>query len=152
MTMSKKGMGKFIAGAAIGAGLGVLFAPKKGSETREDLKKKTKKLAEDIKNVDAKEIKAKFEEKVAELKKDFENLNKETAKEMIKEKGNAILKKADDLIDAAKEKSAPVVEKAAKDVKEKTITLLQGAIDKLENTNTKTTAKKKNKTTKKKMA
>ena len=38
--MSKKnsGLGKFIAGLAIGAGLGVLFAPKSGSETRAELK------------------------------------------------------------------------------------------------------------------
>ena len=33
-----KGFGKLFAGIAIGAGLGVLFAPKKGSETRRDLK------------------------------------------------------------------------------------------------------------------
>ena len=39
--MSKKsGVGKFIAGAVLGAGLGILFAPKKGSETRKDLKEK----------------------------------------------------------------------------------------------------------------
>ena len=30
----KKGIGKFVFGAAIGAGLGLLFAPKKGSELR----------------------------------------------------------------------------------------------------------------------
>ena len=35
--MSKK-FGAFVAGVAVGATLGVLYAPKKGSETREDLK------------------------------------------------------------------------------------------------------------------
>ena len=35
-----KGVGKFVAGAAIGAGLGLLFAPKKGKELRKNLKNK----------------------------------------------------------------------------------------------------------------
>ena len=35
--MSKNGWGKFILGLGIGAGLGILFAPKKGSETRQEL-------------------------------------------------------------------------------------------------------------------
>lgn len=150
--MSKKGMGKFIVGAAIGAGLGVLFAPKKGSETRKELKNKTKKMANDIKNIDAKEMKAKFDLKVQELKKDLENLNKETAIEMIKEKGQALLKKADDLIDIAKEKSTPVVEKAANEIKDKTVTILKSAIDKIEKNEQKTITKNKPKTTKKKTA
>ena len=37
--MKKSGIGKFIAGAAVGAGLGILFAPKTGKETRAVLKK-----------------------------------------------------------------------------------------------------------------
>ena len=40
--MSKKkgsGLGKFALGALVGAGIGILFAPKKGSETRQDLKR-----------------------------------------------------------------------------------------------------------------
>ena len=42
--MSKKSIGKFISGAAIGVGLGFLFAPKKGSETRKELKGKIDEL------------------------------------------------------------------------------------------------------------
>ena len=36
----KKGFRKFITGALVGVGLGVLFAPKKGSQTRKELKEK----------------------------------------------------------------------------------------------------------------
>ena len=36
MIMNKKGAG-LVTGLVIGAGLGLLFAPKKGSELREDL-------------------------------------------------------------------------------------------------------------------
>ncbi len=147
--MNKKGIGKFICGAAIGAGLGILFAPKKGSETRKELKEKTEKLAKDVKNMDKKDIKNKLEKKVKELKKELENLDKETVTETIKEKGNALLKKADELLILAKEKSAPVAMQAAEDIKAKTVVLLQKAIDKLEETPKKKTTKKA-KTTKKK--
>ena len=38
--MSKKnGLAKFALGAGLGAGLALLFAPKKGSELRKDIKK-----------------------------------------------------------------------------------------------------------------
>ena len=40
--MSKKsGLGKLLAGIGIGAGLGILFAPKSGKETRTDLEEET---------------------------------------------------------------------------------------------------------------
>ena len=56
--MSKKsnGLGKFLAGAAIGVGLGVLFAPKAGSETRKELKEKIDELIVKVKELDVKEV------------------------------------------------------------------------------------------------
>ena len=51
--MSKKGIGKFVLGASLGAGLALLFAPKKGSDLRRDIKRK---LDDFMKDVDKKRI------------------------------------------------------------------------------------------------
>lgn len=152
--MSKKGLGKFLTGAAIGAGIALLFAPKKGSETREDIKNKTGELVDKIKNTDKDEVKKILEKKLKELKNDLKNLDKESAKEIIKEKADMIIAKADELIEVAKEKSAPVIEKATKEIKNKTINILESAIEKLEDEPVveKKQIKSRKKTTNKKVA
>ena len=48
----KKGFGTLLFGAALGAGLGLLFAPKKGSETRKEVKEKLDDLLDQAKNID----------------------------------------------------------------------------------------------------
>lgn len=131
--MSKKGLGKLLAGAAIGVGIGMLFAPKKGSETREDLKNKMNELLGKVKNIDVKEVKDKVEDKIAEIKAELADLDKEKALEIAKEKGEQIKEKLADLADYVKEKGTPVLQNAVEEVRKSTIKVLKSTIKKLEN-------------------
>lgn len=130
--MSKKnGLMKFLLGAGIGVGLGVLFAPKSGKETRADLKKKMDELLEKAKNIDIEEVKETIEKKVNEIKEDLKNLDKETAIEKVKAGAKKIKKKADELVDYAVKKGTPVIEAASKEVRESTIKTLESILAKL---------------------
>ena len=129
--MKKKGLGKFIAGAAVGVGLGILFAPKSGKETRKELKIKIDELIEKAKNVDIKEVKENINKKVEELKKELKDLDKEKVLSIAKKQAEKIKEKASDLVLYAKEKGTPVLESAAQSVKEKTIEVLESTLEKL---------------------
>ncbi len=132
MGKKSKGIGKFVAGAAIGAGLGVLFAPKKGSETRRELKLKLDELVQKAKEVDLDEVKEKVEQKIDEIKADLEDLDKEKAIKLAKKKGEEIKKKCQELVNYAVEKGTPVLEQAADEVRVKAIDVIQEVLDKLE--------------------
>ena len=60
----------FIAGAAIGAALGILFAPKSGKETRYDLKKFGEGLADSLEDI-KEEVETKGQKLYAEGKEKF---------------------------------------------------------------------------------
>ncbi len=130
--MKKKGMGKFIAGAAVGGALGVLFAPKKGSESRQDLKDKACKMANKVKDTDYEQIKKEIEEKICNLKEEVADLDKEKALKIAKEKAKTLKQKADDIVALAVEKGTPVLKDLAQDAKEGVINVLNATIKKLE--------------------
>lgn len=119
--MSRKGIGGFVAGAAIGAGLGLLFAPKKGEELRGDLKKKLDEFTKQVKDVDVEEVKKEFNRKVEEIKMELVDLDKEKALDIAKEKGAALKVKAQELVDLAVDKGTPVLKKTANDILENVI-------------------------------
>ena len=54
--MAKKGIGNLFLGVAIGASLGILFAPKKGKETRKELKNKMLELVDKAKDLSVSDV------------------------------------------------------------------------------------------------
>ena len=134
--------GKFILGLGAGVGLGLLFAPKKGEETRKELKVKCEDLLNKIKQIDVKEVKENITEKVIELQNELRDLDKEKVKAIAIKKGEAIKTKADELVSIAVKKGTPAVQKAAKEVKDATVKALKKLTEKIENNDKKTPTKK----------
>lgn len=130
----KSGFGKFIAGAALGASLGILFAPKSGKDTRKELKEKIDEMLLKIKDIDMEEVKEEFEIKLYEIKRELEELDKEKVLKVAKEKAEEIQVKVEELVDYAVEKGTPVLEKSANSIREKAIVATKEVLEKLEKT------------------
>ncbi len=131
--MSKKsGWGKFALGALVGGALGILFAPKSGKETRKELKEKAEELIEKAKEIDVVEVKDKIVAKTQEIIEELKDLDKEKAKELALEKIDILKFKCEELVEYAKEKSTPVVEKAANELRNKAIAVTKDILKKLE--------------------
>lgn len=132
--MSKKGTGfwKFLTGAAVGAGLGILFAPKEGSETRRELKQKLDEMIAKVKELDVEEVKENVENKIAEIKVSLEDLDKEKVLKVAKKKAKEIENSTKKLVQYAVDKGTPVLEEAANAVREKAIDVTKEVLKKLE--------------------
>ncbi len=132
MSKKKGNMKALLAGVGIGAGLGLLFAPKKGSELRKDLKNKLDELVGKVKEIDLDEVKDEFFAKVDNIKAELEDLDKEKVLKIAKQKGEELKKKTEELVKLAKEKGTPVLENVANEVREKAIVVVKDVLNKLE--------------------
>ena len=132
--MSKKGFGKFVLGAGIGASLGLLFAPKKGKDLRKALSLKCSEMIDYVKTLDKDDVKDYTTRKVEELKKEIKDLDKEKVLKVAKKKGKDILNKCDELVNYAVNKSQPTLEKVANELRDRAIDVLEETIKKLEKT------------------
>ena len=131
--MAKKSVGNLVLGIAIGASLGILFAPKKGSQTRRKIKEKMLDLVSRAKELSISDVSKMIEERIAEIRRDLNDLDKEKVLKIAKKKSEDIKRKCQELVDLAIEKGTPVLKDAAIDVRDKTIDVMQDIIKKLEN-------------------
>ena len=126
------GLGKFALGALIGAGIGILFAPEKGSVTRKQLKEKLDDLLNKAREIDVDEIRIQLEDKIEEIKVELEDLDKEKVLKIAKKKSKEIKEKCEELVNLAVEKGTPVLENAASEVREKAIEVVSEVLERLE--------------------
>ena len=132
----KKHYGGFILGALAGATVGLLFAPKKGSELRADLKKKLDELLDQAKQIDVQEVKEQFNKKVEEIKAELADKEKKKALNIAKKKASEAKKKAEELVVLAKEKGTPALMNTAQKVLENVIKVSKDALKKIEKAKT----------------
>lgn len=131
--MAKKNIGNLVLGVAIGASLGILFAPKKGSETRRELKNKMVDLVSKAKELSISDVSVAIENKIDEIRKDLNSLNKEKVLKVAKDKADKIKEKCQELVDLAISKGTPVLKDAAVEVRDKTVLVMKDMLTKLEN-------------------
>lgn len=131
--MSKKcEIGKMVLGTTIGVGVGLLFAPKSGKDTRRDLKKKMKELTKKVQNLNCDKAKKEFAKKIKKLDKELKRLENEKVLKKAKTKAASIKEKTDKLVKLAHEKKDEDLETIAIDLKDNGEKVIKTVFAKLE--------------------
>ncbi len=130
-----KGKGKFLLGALVGAGLGMLFAPKSGKELRKDLGKVFDELLDKVSQIKVEDVKEAMDDKIAELKELVNNMDSETALSIAKDTYEKIKAKGQELVNLAVTTGTPVLEETAVKLKNNSIAVAKSVIKKLEKEN-----------------
>ncbi len=130
--MSKKGFGKFLVGASIGAAITALFTTEKGKVYQGKIADAFEDIINKIKNLDASDVKDNIEAKIEEIKAELKDMDKEKALNIAKEKAKVVEEKAKELVKYAKEKGTPALETLAGNAKKEAIKATKAILKKLE--------------------
>lgn len=121
--MDKKQVKKTVVLAAIttavGMGLGILFAPKKGSETRKDIKCKLDELVCKVKKIDKNDVKKEFEKKIKKIEKKLTSLDSEKEIKKAQKKAKELKESIEELWQSACDKGDATIQKIVAELKEK---------------------------------
>ena len=133
---------RFLTGLIVGGAAGVLFAPKKGAETRAELAKNIKVLLDSLKEEmtkidDFDEIDFNLEDKIIEIKNDLTELDKIKIKRIAVKQAEKIKEKSESIYQTVRTKGTPIMEKIANNIRLKSAELLYNLADNLEKTNKK---------------
>ena len=96
-------IGKFILGLGIGAAAGLLLAPKKGSELREDIKRESLKAYDQLKNMIKEDVEAMLGQTIETVKKSVDEFDLDVFKETTKEKLSDLETKLEEFANRVKE-------------------------------------------------
>ena len=132
MAKKSKGLGKFLFGAGIGAGLAVFLSSDKGKATMNQLKLKLSDLYNKASKLDKEGVKEEILKKLDELKEELEDLDTEKVLKIAKQKAVKIQDIAEDLVEYIVEKGTPVLEKSANIIRSKAILATKEVLKRLE--------------------
>lgn len=94
--------GKFLAGVGIGTLVGMLLAPKKGSELRQDLKDKSQELYDKAQNMTKEDVESLINNTIEEIKIAIDEFDVEEFKETTETKLNQVKDKLENLATSVK--------------------------------------------------
>ena len=112
-------VGAMVGGARVGGAAGILFAPRKGSETREKIKDSINSLLEKTQSIDKEDIKKYIEKELEKIDLEIVRLDELDSYKKAKRQAKKILKKIDKLIKYTKKKGMQDFEDLTNELREK---------------------------------